>query len=204
MHRIPSRPLRSLGIATSLLLLASVPLHAHTGAGHTHGFLHGFTHPLGGWDHLLAMIAVGLWAAQRPGHSRWALPAGFVGGMVLGGILAIAGTALPGVESGIVLSVMLLGAFVAASVRMPAAAGIALMAAFGLMHGHAHGAEMPAATSATAYALGFGVATALLHASGVAAAIGIRGVAGRVTAQHAIRVAGSGIAVAGLLLAVVG
>src|SRR5690606_18170200 len=110
---------RTLGLAAALLALVSAPAWAHTGVGPVHGALHGFAHPLAGWDHLLAMVAVGLWAAQRSGRAVWLIPVGFVLGMVGGGMLGIGEVAMPAVEAGIILSVMLLGALVAAAVRPP-------------------------------------------------------------------------------------
>lgn len=193
---------RTLGLAAALLTLSAAPLWAHTGIGPVHGALHGFAHPLGGWDHMLAMVAVGLWAAQRSGRAVWLVPGAFVLGMVGGGALGMAGMPLPAVEAGIVLSVMLLGALVAAAVRPPLAASMLLVALFGLMHGHAHGAEMPAAVSGLSYALGFCGATALLHAGGVVGALGLRRFASQVTGPRLVRLAGSAIAAAGVVLAV--
>lgn len=193
---------RMLGLAATLLALGAAPLWAHTGVGPVSGALHGFAHPLGGWDHLLAMVAVGMWAAQRSGRAVWLIPAGFVLGMVGGFVLGMGGVALPAVEAGIVLSVMLLGALVAVAVRPPLAASMLLVALFGLLHGHAHGAEMPAAVGGLSYAAGFVGATALLHASGVLAALGARRFADRATGVRLVRLAGSAIAAAGVLLAV--
>ncbi len=183
-----------------MLLLAATPLLAHTGVGPAHGFLHGVAHPLGGWDHLLAMVAVGLWAAQRGGRATWLLPLAFVLGMVAGGALGVGGVALPGVEAGIVLSVMLLGALVAAAARLPLAASLILVALLAVTHGHAHGSEMPASVSAASYALGFSAATALLHAAGVFVALGMARLAGQARANATVRIAGSAIGAAGVLL----
>lgn len=194
---------RTLGLAALLLTLGAGPLWAHTGVGPVDGALHGFAHPLGGWDHMLAMVAVGLWAAQRTGRAVWLIPAGFLLGMIGGGALGMSGVALPAVEAGIVLSVMLLGALVVAAVRPPVAASVLVVALFGMLHGHAHGAEMPAAVSALSYALGFCGATALLHASGVLAAVGLRRFASQSTSLRLVRLAGSAIAAAGVVLAVV-
>lgn len=204
MHAvIVNRSGRTLGLAAALLALVAAPAWAHTGVGPVHGALHGFAHPLGGWDHLLAMVAVGLWAAQRTGKAVWLIPAGFVLGMVGGGMLGMGGVAMPAVEAGIVFSVMLLGALVAAAIRPPLVASVLLVAFFGMLHGHAHGAEMPAAVSGISYALGFVAATALLHASGVFAALGLRRLASQPTSLRAVRLVGSAIAAAGVLLAVV-
>lgn len=194
---------RTLTLVAALLTLTAAPLWAHTGVGPVHGVLHGFAHPLGGWDHLLAMVAVGLWASQRSGRAVWLIPGGFVLGMIAGGALGMAGVAMPAVEAGIVLSVMLLGALVAAAVRPPLGASVLLVALFGMLHGHAHGAEMPGAVSGLSYAIGFVSATALLHASGVLAALGLARVSSRPASMRVVRVAGSAIAAAGVMLAFV-
>lgn len=128
-------------------------------------FLSGFNHPLGGLDHLLAMLAVGLYAAQQAGRARWSLPAGFVLAMLLGAALGASGIRLPAVEAGIAASVLVLGLLLAFAVRLPLAASLPLVALFALFHGHAHHAEMGAASLLT-YAIGFALATALLHAVG--------------------------------------
>lgn len=180
------------------LLLAPVAAHAHTGAGSTHGFLPGVEHPLFGLDHLLAMVAIGLWAAQIGGRALWAVPATFVGVMALGGALGMAGVAVPFIEPGILTSVLLLGLLIAFAVRLPLGAALPLVAAFAVFHGAAHGAEMPAGASGLAYASGFLLATAALHAAGIGLGIGIQ----RVTAAPLIRGAGAAIALAGLYLAV--
>lgn len=144
---------------------AAAPALAHTGAGHVDSFASGFTHPLHGFDHLLAMVLVGLWAGLIGGARAWAWPAAFVGAMVVGGMLGLSGFALPAVETLIAASVVVLGLLVALHVAAPAALGAAAIAAFGLVHGHAHGAEAAGASFAT-YAAGFVLATALLHAAG--------------------------------------
>ena len=158
----------TLGLVLGLLALLPTAAFAHTGVGPTHGLLHGFTHPLFGWDHLLAMIAVGIWAGQRGGKARWLLPLAFVGTMAVGATLGVLGTGLPGVEAGILASVLVLGVLIAASAELPLAAAAALVAAFALFHGHAHGSEMPLTHSGIAYGAGFCLATALLHGMGVA------------------------------------
>jgi len=160
------RPAALGAIAAFTLLLLPSLAHAHTG-GHATGFWHGAEHPVSGLDHILAMVAVGLWAAQLRGRALWAVPASFVGVMALGGVLGVAGIAMPFVEQGIVLSVLALGVLVAAAVRLPLAASVALGGLFAIFHGHAHGAEMPAAASGLTYGAGFVLATALLHLSGI-------------------------------------
>lgn len=192
----------STGLAGAIALIVCSPLSAwaHTGVGAAQGLGNGFTHPLMGWDHLLAMIAVGLWAGQRGGRALWVLPATFVGVMAIGGFLGVAGLALPGVEGGILASVLVLGALVAAAVRFPLPAAAAVVAIFALFHGHAHGTEMPVTASGIAYGIGFCTATALLHATGVIApSILSRSVAERPTTW--VRVAGAAIGIAGIFLA---
>ena len=135
------------------LLLAPTLAHAHTGVGDTSGFAHGFGHPLTGLDHLLAMIAVGLWAAQIGGRALWAVPLTFVSIMAVGGALGIAGVPVPFVEQGIATSVLLLGLLIAFAVRMPLGFSVPLVALFAICHGHAHGAEMVASVSGLTYAV---------------------------------------------------
>ena len=154
---------RLLG-ALSLLLVAAPLAQAHPGhEGHdfTWDFSGGFAHPLSGWDHLLAMIAVGLWAAQLGGRARWLVPSAFVGVMALGAALGHAGLMFPGVEQGIAASVLVLGLLIATAVRLPVAAGMALVGLFAGFHGIAHGAEMPATAGGLSYGAGFILATAL-------------------------------------------
>jgi len=150
------------------LLLLPVPALAHTGAGPVSGFVAGFSHPLGGADHLMAMLAVGLLAGLLGGRAILALPAAFLGGMALGGGLGFAGLMLPEVEAVIVASVIVLGALVALAARPPVALLSALAALSGLFHGHAHGTEMLAGTDVLSHAAGFLLSTAGLHLLGVA------------------------------------
>lgn len=181
----------------ALTLMPGLAL-AHTGAdGHSHGFMAGFLHPVGGLDHVLAMVLVGLLAWQLGQRALWLVPAAFVAVMAVGGVLGMAGIALPALEAGIALSVVVLGAMVAFGVRAPVAVAMGLVGLFALFHGQAHGAEMPAAASALGYAAGFMLATALLHAVGVAAGFGM----GRISAP-AVRMAGAAASVAGVVLLV--
>jgi urease accessory protein len=151
------------------LLLISAPLaEAHPGHGPA-SLAAGFAHPFTGWDHLLAMVAVGLWAAQLGGRFRWALPAAFVSAMIVGAAVGIAGGVPPGVEWGILASVLVLGLALAGAIRVPLGAGLAIVAAAGLMHGIAHGAERPLRADSLRFLTGMVAATALLHAAGLAA-----------------------------------
>jgi urease accessory protein len=144
---------------------------AHILLGTTHGFRDGFLHPLTGWDHLLAMIAVGLWAAQHRGRALWLIPLSFVSVMVLGGILGVAGVHVPGVELAIAISVLTLGGLVATMTRFRPSLSMAVVGLFALFHGYAHGHEMPVAASALPFSVGFILATALLHGLGLAAGL---------------------------------
>lgn len=160
---------RSLLRATIVAATALAPslALAHTGHGDAFGFTAGFGHPIGGLDHVLAMVMVGVFAAQLGGRALWAVPAAFVGVMAIGGALGMAGVAVPFVETGIALSIVVLGAVVAFGVKAPVAAAMALVGLFAVFHGYAHGAEMPETAGGAAYAAGFMLATALLHAAGV-------------------------------------
>lgn len=141
---------------------------AHTGAGAGAGFSLGFVHPFGGVDHLLAMTAVGLWASYLGGRAIWAVPAAFVAMMTVGAASAMQGVPLPVIETGIALSVVVLGALIALRIQAPVAAGMAIAGVFALLHGRGHAMDMPANVSGWLYGLGFCAATVLLHAMGVA------------------------------------
>ena len=176
------------------LAFAPALAQAHPGGHHVTGFTAGATHPLLGLDHLLAMIAVGLWATQLKGRATWVIPAAFVAVMSAGGLLASNGMILGGAEVGIVASVLTLGVLVAGSVRLPLAASVALVSTFAFFHGQAHGAEMPANATALTYAAGFALTTAMLHAAGIGAALLLR-------EAVAVRAVGATVAVcAGLMM----
>jgi urease accessory protein len=183
-------------LAAAALLGAPVA-EAHLIGEHGAGFAAGIVHPLSGLDHLLAMIAVGIWAAQLGGRAVWAVPAAFVGSMVVGGILAVTGVPLPLVEPGILGSVLLFGLLIATAARVPTVVGMAIVGLFALFHGHAHGTELPQAANPATYALGFLLATSVLHAVGLGLALML----GRVAPKPALRVIGGGIAAAGLAMA---
>ncbi|AWK85669.1 HupE/UreJ family protein [Azospirillum thermophilum] len=156
------------GLAGALALTLALPAAAHTGHAGDAMFLQGFLHPLGGIDHLMAMVAVGIWAAQNGGRAIWLLPAAFVGMLAGGAVLGMAGVELPAVEAGIAASVAVLGLLVVLKKRIPVLAGMVLVGAFAVLHGHAHGAEMPEAAQPLLYALGFVLSTVLLHGVGIA------------------------------------
>lgn len=182
-------------VAALFILLASAgPAFAHTGHG-ADGFVHGFVHPLGGIDHVLAMVALGLYAAMLGGRALWAVPAAFLGAMALGGVLGMAGYVLPYTEIGIAVSVIALGLAVALRVGLPTLAAMALAGLLAIFHGHAHGTEMPQSISGYEYAAGFLLATAALHAAGIA--LGIVGAKGRWRVAQA---AGAAMALTGIVL----
>jgi urease accessory protein len=186
--------------ATSLKLMVLCflwPINAlaHTGFSDPTGFMHGLMHPIGGLDHLLAMIAVGLWAVQLGGRALWLIPSVFVVTMMLGGLLGFNGLSLPLIEEGILLSILIIGLLITSAWSMSIVYSIVLVASFALCHGYAHGAEMPVALGAIAYTFGFTVATALLHGVG----IGV-GLLGRYTTPVLNRIAGGIITLSGVTL----
>lgn len=187
------------GLIAALLALAPGAALAHAGGDHVHGFTTGFLHPVGGLDHVLAMVAVGAWAGLAGGAARWALPAAFLAAMAAGAGLAMAGMALPMVEAGIAASIVVIAALTAAAARAPLALALPLVALFGLAHGAAHGAEMAPGAGALGYGAGFLLATALLHGIGLLAA---RPAAP--PARLALRGAGAAAAVAGIALPFLG
>ncbi|MBX9458517.1 MAG: HupE/UreJ family protein [Rhizobium sp.] len=158
--------LKRLSVTAAIFAATAAPAFAHLGPEEHGSFMAGLTHPLSGADHMLAMIAVGLWAAQIGGRARSAVPAAFVSLMAFGFLLALVGAPLPFVESGILASVIGLGLLVALAVRIPVAISAAIVGVFALFHGHAHGGELGAATALT-FGLGFIAATAALHAVGI-------------------------------------
>lgn len=177
----------------ALLLLVASPASAHVFGGEATGFLAGLRHPVSGFDHILAMVAVGLWGAQLGAPAIWVLPVAFPMVMALGGLMGLLGVPLPGVEIGIALSALVLGAMVLFEVRPPLWIAGALVSVFAVFHGHAHGAELPPGADGLAYSLGFVVSTGLLHAFGIAIGLVHRWRVGRV----ALRGAGAAIAAAG-------
>jgi urease accessory protein len=179
-----------------MIILAALGLFADTAFAHTgvhtvSGFSGGFAHPMLGLDHLLAMIAIGVWTAQRGGRALWAVPATFVAVMVLGGLVALSGWVLPHVETGISLSVLVLGLLIAFQRNWKVEAGMAVAAVFALFHGYAHGLEMPETASPLLFAAGFVLATGLLHGVGI--------LGGRM-GQKRVRAAGVLIAAMGFAL----
>ncbi len=181
--------LRSKLLLLSALFFMPCVAHANVGVTQTSGFAYGLDHPFGGLDHLCAMIAIGLWAAQMGGRALWAAPLTFISVMALGGIVGMTHLPLPYLETGILLSVVLLGVLLASAVRLPLAASIVIAALVAIFHGHSHGTEMPANSSGLAYAAGFLLSTALLHLCGIGLGITIQ----RLSQPHIIRFAGLAI-----------
>jgi urease accessory protein len=189
---------RSLSaVLAAAAILAPGAALAHTGAGDAHGFAHGLLHPVTGLDHVLAMVMVGVLAWQMGGTARWLVPAAFVALMAAGGALGIAGVAVPMVELGITLSVIVLGAVVALGLRAPVLAAVALVGAFAVFHGHAHGAEMPENAGGLAYGAGFMLGTALLHLAGLGIGYAIAAFGERYS-QMAVRAVGGLVSLAGI------
>ena len=175
-------------------MLVAGPVLAHTEEGVTGGFLSGFTHPIAGWDHVIAMVAVGLWGAFLGFPAIWLLPIVFPVVMAFGGAMGIVGIPLPQVETGIALSAIVLGLSVAFAVRPPLSIAAILVGIFAIFHGHAHGTELPEAASPFAYAVGFVIATGLLHLMGIGLGQAVRWPAGRIV----VRAGGGAIALAGM------
>ena len=178
-----------------LLCLAAPSAWAHSADSVAGGFISGFLHPIAGWDHVIAMVAVGLWGAFLGRPAVWLLPVVFPMVMAVGGALGVVGVPLPGVEVGIALSAVVLGAMVALAARPPLWVAAVVVAVFAIFHGHAHGTELPQAASPIAYSLGFVIATGLLHAVGIAFSLLTRWPQG----QRVVRAGGAVIAALGAL-----
>ena len=189
LHPVP--PPRLLLMALILWPLAAL---AHVEGGAAGGFLSGFSHPVSGLDHVLAMIAVGLWGAQLGAPAIWLLPVAFPIMMPFGGLLGLSGIELPAVELGIALSAVILGALILGAIRLPLAVALLIVGFFAIFHGHAHGTEMSPGQSAILYSIGFVIATGLLHAAGIGMGLIQRWNAGRI----ALRRAGSVVMAGGL------
>jgi urease accessory protein len=189
------RTLASL-LALGLIALPTAAV-AHTGVGDAHGFIHGFAHPIGGIDHILAMVAVGVFAVVLGGRALWLVPLSFVGMMAVGFQLGANGVTLPYAELAIALSSVVIGGVAALGRKMPVVAAMALVGGLAAFHGWAHGTEMPADAGALTYALGFVAATTLLHAAGIAASMSVAVVTGRYGKAIA-RVAGGVFALGGI------
>ena len=186
-------------ILIAAVLFASTAAQAHVGVGDTSGFDHGFMHPFGGIDHILAMVAVGLFAAHLGGRALYLVPLSFVGMMVVGGALGMAGLHLPYVEVGIGLSVVVLGIAVAFGLNMPTAVAMVLVGFFAIFHGHSHGTEMPETASGFEYGAGFILATAALHVLGIGLGVLI-GKASEARGRRILQTVGGAMAMAGVAI----
>jgi len=179
----------------ALMALYAGGVSAHEGAaGAAGGFMSGFMHPILGWDHVVAMVAVGLWGAFLGSPAIWILPVVFPLVMAFGGALGVMGVPIPAVETGIAVSAIVLGLMVALATRPPIWVAAVIVGVFAIFHGHAHGTELPNAVNPLAYSLGFVISTGLLHLAGIAFGLLVRWPAGKV----AVRAGGGIISVAGL------
>ena len=184
----------NLGTLAAVLLLATGLASAHEGAGLAGGFSSGFMHPILGWDHVIAMVAVGLWGAFLGNPAIWILPVVFPLVMAFGGALGVMGVPVPAVETGIAVSAIVLGLMVAAAARPNIWVAAMIVGIFAVFHGHAHGTELPGAMNPIAYSLGFVIATGMLHLSGIAFGALAQWPAGKML----VRAGGGGIALAGV------
>ena len=189
---LPANLLRA--VAFLVALAVATPAFAHTGEGLVGGFIGGFLHPVSGWDHVVAMVAVGLWGAFLGPPALWLLPVTFPLVMVVGGVLGILGVPIPAIETGIAVSAIALGLVVVLALRPPLWVAAGPVGVFAIFHGHAHGTELPQAANAAAYSIGFVVATGLLHLCGVAIGLLTRWDWGKVL----VRSAGGVISLAGV------
>lgn len=186
----------TFGLVFALCVVAAAA-QAHTDVpmevGVAGGLASGLLHPLFGWDHVVAMVAVGLWGAVLGAPSLWLLPVVFPVVMALGGAMGVAGIPFPAVETGIALSGVMLGLLIAFAIRAPLWVAAVIVSLFAVFHGHAHGTELPVAADPIAYATGFVIATGLLHLAGIA----IGSLWGRRWGDYVVRGAGAAIALAG-------
>jgi len=185
--------IRNTGLVGASLLLSASVAEAHVGTGGASGFAAGFFHPITGLDHVVAMIAVGLWGAQLGKPAIWMLPITFPLVMAFGGFLGLLGLPMPGVEIGIALSGVLLGATVLTETRPPLFAAATLVGVFAIFHGYAHGAELPLGQNALLFSLGFVIATGLLHAVGIVIGLLYQWPWGKIT----VRAAGGAVGAVG-------
>jgi urease accessory protein len=182
-----------LGLLLTAVALACPGAFAHTRGGEVLGFASGLRHPLSGLDHIVAMIAVGLWGAQLGAPAVWLLPVTFPMVMAFGGMLGLMGVGLPGIEVGIALSAIALGCAVLREARPRLWVAALIVGFFAIFHGHAHGSELPPGANGLLYSISFVVATGTLHAVGVGMGLIYRWPVGRVS----LRVAGAVVALAG-------
>jgi urease accessory protein len=188
-----SRFLLAAGLCAVLVQFPGTAF-AHTEGGAAGGFFLGLSHPISGWDHILAMIAVGLWGALLGPPGLWILPIAFPVAMAAGGMLGLLGIPLPAVEIGIAVSSIVLGLLILTNMRLSLAIAIPLVMVFALFHGHAHGTELSPGADAVLYSLGFVMATGLLHALG----IGIGAVDRLPNGRTVVRALGGGVLLGGV------
>ncbi len=184
---------RIASLSCALVCISSVA-YGHEGAGIAGGFVSGFAHPILGWDHVAAMVAVGLWGAFLGSPAIWILPVVFPLVMAFGGALGVMGIPIPSIETGIAVSAIVLGAMVAFAIRPPLWVAAILVGVFAIFHGHAHGTELPSAANPLAYSAGFVISTGMLHLSGIAFGLLVRWPAGKI----AVRTFGVFISIAGV------
>ncbi len=197
----PQTILSAVAAALAAATFAAAPADAHVLSNGPGGVLQGLAHPFSGLDHVLVMVAVGLWAAHLGGHARWLVPASFVAVMAIAGGLGMAGTSLPYLETGIAMTVVALGALIFARVRMATAVGMAAVGSFALLHGLAHGLEAPD-MAGLAYGAGFVTATAILH--GIGLGFGLATMRREGALPNIVTRLGGGVAIAaGIVLMVV-
>ncbi len=192
---VPSTAWCAGWLSLVVVALASSPALAHDASGAAGGFASGFAHPFGGLDHVVAMVAVGLWGAFLGPPAVWVLPVVFPVVMALGGMLGVAGVPIPSVEIGIALSAVVLGLMVAGAQRPPVWIAALIVGAFAIFHGHAHGTELPGNANALAYSAGFVIATGLLHLAGIALSLLKRWTVG----EWVVRAGGVAISAAGIV-----
>lgn len=195
MSLVRRQPAFARGLALVVLVSLAAPVMAHEQQGQAAGLVTGLLHPVSGPDHVLAMVAVGLWGAQLGAPAIWLLPVTFPLVMACGGFLGLIGVPLPGVEVGIAASAILLGTMVAMQLRPPLWVAALLVAFFAVFHGHAHGTELPEGHSGLSYSIGFVAATGALHAVGIAIGLVHRWASGRIV----LRGLGALVALAGAL-----
>ena len=180
-----------MALLTVLCFAQMAQAHIHKGEGVS--FISGFRHPISGLDHVVAMIAVGLWGAQLGAPAIWVLPVAFPLVMAIGGMLGLVGVPLPGTEIGIAASAILLGTAVTLRLRPPLALAAVLVGFFGIFHGYAHGSELPPGANGLLYSMGFVIATGCLHAVGITIGLANRGTWG----ERAVRMVGAAVALTG-------
>jgi urease accessory protein len=172
---------------------------AHAGMHNSHDLVQGLMHPFGGLDHVLAMVAVGVIAVQLGGRALWVLPLSFVATMAIAGSFGVAGLVLPGIEAGIALSVIVLGAVISLPVRLPVIVAASMVAVFAIFHGYSHGLEMYGVHASAAFGLGFVSATALLHLTGIGLGLVMRRIA-VARGQRIVQASGGALMLAGAVL----